>query len=117
MKTKNGNLFFMKRFILILGVLIIGLSLVACGGGSKKMKEEAPAAATPAEEVKGSLSRTFTIVDEQGRKSGMLTLDPLGGGVLLDENGRVIGTFKAEAPAPQPMDAPPEELSEPAVKK
>jgi len=103
MKTKKE--FLMKRSVLILGVLMTGISLVACGGGSKNMKAEEPAAAAPAAEVKGSLSHSFTIVDEQGRKSGTLVIEPSGGASLLDENGKVIGKFKPESPAAKPMDA------------
>ncbi len=56
-------------------------------------------------EQKGSLSRKFAIVDEQGRKSGSLTLEFSGGAVLRDENGKVIGKFKpVESSAVQPSE-------------
>lgn len=72
---------------------MLGLTLVACAGPSKQAK---PPAEEPAIEQKGSLSRIFTIVDEQGRKSGTLTLEAGGDAVLRDENGKVIGKLRAE---------------------
>ena len=105
----------LKRFFGMVAVFVLGLTLVACAGPSKKAK---PPAEEQATEQKGSLSRTFTIVDEQGRKSGTLTLEFGGGAVLRDENGRVIGKFRAEGsseaqPAvtpsePEPSEAQPE---------
>jgi len=99
----------------MVAVFVLGLTLVACAGPSKKKERPAEEQAT---EQKGSLSRTFTIVDEQGRKSGTLILDPLGGAVLRDESGKVIGKFRAEGsseaqPAvtpsePEPSEAQPE---------
>ncbi|MEJ2691147.1 MAG: hypothetical protein P8130_14640 [Deltaproteobacteria bacterium] len=117
MKTKKGILFFMKQSVLLLGAFIVGISFVACGGGSKNMKAEEPAAAAPAAEVKGSLSQSFTIVDQQGRKSGTLVIDPFGGALLLDENGKVLGKFKSETPNVQAMDATSEEQPEPTDNK
>jgi len=61
----------------------------------------------PVAEQKGTLSRTFTIVDEQGRNAGSLSLDFSGGAVLRDENGKVIGNFKpVESSEAQPSEAP-----------
>jgi len=82
-----------KRFYVIMAVLVIGLILGGCAGSSKK-KAQPPE--EPVTEQKGTLSRTFTIMDEQGRKSGTLILDPLGGAVLRDESGKVIGKFRDE---------------------
>ncbi len=54
---------------------------------------------------KGSLSRTFTIVDEQGRNAGTLILDFSGGAVLRDANVKVIGTSKpAESAETKPSE-------------
>ena len=75
------------RSLCILAVFAIGISLAACGGSQTKQED------------KGSLSRTFSIMDEQGRNAGTLTIDPVGGAVLRDENGSVMGTFKTESPA------------------
>ena len=71
----------------IAAAMIVGLAVGGCGGGSQKKKEEA--------EPVGSLKRTFTLVDEQGRKSGTLVLNPLGGAELRDPDGQVVGTFQS----------------------
>ncbi len=97
-----------RRLFGILAVLVLGFALVGCAGLSKKKEQ-------PAEE-KGTLSRTFTIVDDQGRNSGTLTLDPFGGAVLHDANGNTIGKFKSEGPSEaQPSETPSE--SEPSEAK
>ena len=95
------------RFVGIVLILVVGFALVlGCAGLSKKAEQPAEEQAV---EQKGSLYRTFKIVDEQGRKSGTLTMDPLGGAVLRDENGRVIGRFKSETqPEAQPVVPPSE---------
>ncbi len=72
--------------------LVVGLAVAGCGGGAQTKKEDA--------EPVGSLTKKFTLVDEQGRKSGTLVLNPLGGAELRDSDGRVIGTFhSADKPA------------------
>lgn len=90
---------------LVLGVV---LSIVAgCAGSSRKAEE------------KGSLSRTFMLLDEEGRKAGKLVLAPSGKAELLDENDQVVGqlTFVGAAagqPAAAPSDAEtPSESKEP----
>ncbi|MEA1946951.1 MAG: hypothetical protein U9N83_06565 [Thermodesulfobacteriota bacterium] len=101
----NMTIFFSrKRFYVIVAVLVIGLILGGCAGSSKK-KAQPPK--EPVTEQKGTLSRTFTIVDEQGRNAGTLSLDFSGGAVLRDENGKVIGNFKpVESSEVQPSEAP-----------
>jgi hypothetical protein len=105
MKNMNMTIFFSrKRFYVIVTVLVIGLILGGCAGSSKK-KAQPPK--EPVAEQKGSLSRTFTIVDEHGRNAGTLILDFSGGAVLRDENGKVIGNFKpVESSEAQPSEAP-----------
>jgi len=100
----NMAIFFSrKRFYVIVAVLVIGLILGGCAGSSKK-KEQPPK--EPVAEQKGSLSRTFTIVDEHGRNAGTLALDFSGGAVLRDENGKIIGNFKpVESSEVQPSEA------------
>jgi hypothetical protein len=83
-------------------VMAVGLAIGGCGGGSQTKKQEA--------EPVGSLKRTFTLVDEQGRKSGTLVLSPMGGAELRDMDGQVIGKFQstdqaAAAPAAEPATA------------
>ena len=78
----------------------LGFGLVACGGGKQKKKDQ------PAEE-KGSLSRTYKLVDEQGHNSGTLTLDPIGGAELRDADGTLIKKFTPQSPAEvQPKEQP-----------
>ena len=94
--------FSLKRFFGIVVIFVVGLTLVGCGGSKKKKEQPAE---KPAAEQKGSLSRTFTVVDEQGRNAGTLILDFSGGAVLRDANGKVIGTFKpAESAETQPSE-------------
>jgi len=85
-----------------MALLVIGLILGGCAGSSKK-KAQPPE--EPVTEQKGTLSRTFTVVDEQGRNAGTLILDFSGGAVLQDVNGKVIGTFKpAESAETKPSE-------------
>ena len=101
----NMTIFFSrKRVYVIMALLVIGLILGGCAGSSKK-KAQPPE--EPVAEQKGTLSRTFTIADEQGRNAGTLSLDFSGGAVLRDENGKVIGNFKpVESSEAQPSEAP-----------
>lgn len=97
-----GAFFSLKRFFSIVVIFLFGLTLIGCGGSKKKKEQPAE---KPAAEQKGSLSRTFTVVDEQGRNAGTLILDFSGGAVLRDANGKVIGTFKpAESAETQPSE-------------
>jgi hypothetical protein len=83
----------MTRTKFIVGCLCIAslsFSLYGCGGSSSKAEKEAT----------GSLLRSYTLVDDQGRKSGTLTLNPLGGAELRDAEGKVIGTFAPGGAAP-----------------
>jgi len=98
--------FSLKRFFGMVAVFVLGLTLVACAGPSKKAK---PPAEEQATEQKGSLSRTFTIVNEQGHKSGTLTLEFGGDAILRDESGKVIGEFKAVSSEAEPSEAQPSE--------
>ena len=81
-----------QRCIIVLAILALGFALIACSGTSEQ-KSVKPSEGT------GSLSRTFKIIDEKGRESGTLTIDPAGGVVLRDENGKVVGKFKQDTPA------------------
>jgi len=97
--------FSLKRIFGIGAIFVFGLLLVGCGGTSKK-KEQVAEPEKTAVEQKGSLSREFTIVDEQGRNSGTLTLEFSGSAVLRDKNGKVIGKFKpVESSEVQPSEA------------
>ena len=85
----------------IVAVLFLGSVFIGCAGSSKKA--ESPEGEQAAEQ-KGSLSRTFTLIDEQGRKSGTLVMKPFGDAELLDENGTVIKTFQTGG-SPEPQTA------------
>lgn len=89
----------MRSFILILIVSVALLSLVGCGGSSTKS----------AEPEKGSLMRTFKLIDEQGRESGALTLDPQGGAELRDADGKLIKSFNQQQAAKAPVEKAVEE--------
>ena len=91
----------MRFFILILIVSLTSLSLVGCGGSSTKS----------AEPEKGSLLRTFSLVDDQGRVSGTLTLNPQGGAELRDIDGKVIGSFSSQQDVQAPAEKPVEEAT------
>jgi len=93
-----------QKFLLLLIALLLSTILVACGGLAKK--EEPP----PAAPETGSFITTYTVMDEQGRKTGTLVLDPRGTAELKDLEGNVIGSFinKAAAPvAPKMEEAAP----------
>lgn len=103
---KNGirAYFQSPKLIIIPAVFIISFALIACSSTSeqKSAEPESPAGT-------GSLSRTFKILDEKGRESGTLTIDPLGGVTLRDENGRVVGRFKPDESAQSQPAATPSE--------
>ena len=91
-----------RRLLGILAAFALGFVLVACGGGRQRKGDQ------PTVE-KGSLTRTFKLVDEKGRKSGTLTLDPFGRAELRDADGKLIGKFTPERPSePQPREEPSE---------
>ena len=106
-----------RGFFGVFLMLFLASALIGCGRSSKK---EEPPAEAQAEEQKGSLSQTFTLIDEQGRKSGTLTLQPFGGAILRDLDGTVLKEYapggtpstipqSAATPAePQPTEAPAE---------
>jgi hypothetical protein len=72
------------------GLAVLGLVFAGCGGSSKKEDEQ----------PMGSLRRTYTLVDEQGRQSGTLVLDAVGGAELRDSDGTLMGSFKSSGAAP-----------------
>lgn len=59
--------------VALLGV--VAISLVACGS------------APPL----GSVDETYSLVDNQGRKSGTVVFTPLGQGEVRDSSGKLIG--------------------------
>ncbi|HEV2674685.1 MAG TPA: hypothetical protein VGV37_09095 [Aliidongia sp.] len=65
---------------------LLALSLVGCGS-----------APPPPQPVVGpgvgGISRSYNLVDDQGRIAGRVVISPLGGGQLIDQNGNVVGRF------------------------
>lgn len=101
----------MQMVVGILTLLMVVSAVIGCAGSSKKDKQ---AAQTPEAEEKGSLSRTFYLVDEQGRKSGKLIMHPSGDAELRDENDQVIGKFSfSGTTAEEPAAASGSEMDEP----
>ena len=75
---------FQKTFSIVITLSMI-LFLWGCRSSSSKKKV-------------GSLRRTYTVIDDKGRMSGKLILDPAGGAELYGTDGTMIGKF---APANQ----------------
>jgi len=48
------------------------------------------------EQQQGSLTRTYKLIDEMGRVSGTLTIQPMGRAELRDADGSLIGVFSAD---------------------
>ncbi|HLZ68166.1 MAG TPA: hypothetical protein VKQ29_18225 [Aliidongia sp.] len=71
----------MRSRLLVLPAL--ALSLAACGSAPP------PIVGPDA----GGISRSYNLVDDQGRVAGRVILSPLGGGQLIDQNGNVVGRF------------------------
>ena len=95
----NLGLILSRKTLGIVMLFVFASSLVGCAGSSKK--KDAPAEEQAAEQ-KGSLSQTFTVLDERGRKAGTLIFQFGGDAILRDENGKVIGQFKAISSEPKP---------------
>lgn len=66
----------------------VSLFLAGCVATTPTPEESGP--------QKGSLTRTYQLVDEMGRMSGTLVLQPMGRAELRDADGRLIGVFSAD---------------------
>ena len=103
----NVDTKFISRHYLtvVMATFLFGFALIACSGTSEQKSVQTP-------EGIGSLSRTFKIIDEKGRPSGTLTIDPVGGVTLRDENGNIVGRFKPDtSDQTQPTETPPKPQS------
>jgi len=69
-----------------LAACVCALTLVGCAM-QPPADPEAP---------RGSLTKSYKLVDEMGRESGTLVLQPMGRAELRDADGKLIGVFSAE---------------------
>lgn len=76
----TSKLSFVPRAAMVACALLM---LTACAEKEPEAQAEAPQV--------GSLTRHFKMVDVEGRNYGHIMLDPLGGGKVIDAEGRVIG--------------------------
>lgn len=76
----------MRAIILPLAAAACGLIFIGCTMQSSSNMES----------PKGSLTKTYKLVDEMGRESGTLVLQPMGRAELHDGDGKLIGVFSAE---------------------
>jgi hypothetical protein len=98
------------RLILIVTVVFAMSALLGCGGKSSKKQE--------GDEETGSLMKQFTLMDEQGRRSGTLTIAPSGKAELKDANGETMATFSlSEGASAAPAEADVEKAEEKADEK
>ena len=82
----------MRRSVLTFLVLSVSaLALTACGKGEIKT---------------GSLTQRFTMMDAEGRQFGIVELDPISGGSIIDTQGRVVGRIVPPAPTTVAAIAP-----------
>lgn len=75
----------MRAIALQLAAFACTLTLVGCAQ---------PPADT--EVPRGSLTKSYKLVDEMGRESGTLVLQPMGRAELRDADGKLIGVFSAD---------------------
>lgn len=74
----------MRRSVLTFVVVSASaLALTGCGKGEIKT---------------GSLTQRFTMVDSEGRQFGLVELDPINGGSIIDAQGRLVGRIVPPAP-------------------
>ena len=100
--------------LIVTAIFTMSALFVGCGGKSSKKESEG--------EELGSLKREFTLVDEQGRKSGQLIIGPSGAAELKDANGETMATFslsgsQSPSAAEKPAEAAPEKAEEKEVKE
>lgn len=89
----------MKRnvnLIRIVAVVALIFALAACSCTQKKAEQPA--------EPTGSIIRTYTLIDEDGRKSGTLKVDPFGSIELYDADGKLIRK-RTNVPPPESQPA------------
>lgn len=77
----------MRAITLFLTALTCSLTLAGCGAMNTSTETEAP---------KGSLTKSYQLIDDLGRISGTLVLQPMGRAELRDADGKIIGAFSAD---------------------
>lgn len=77
-----------KVFLMII-VLFVSFSIASCGSSTKEPKVA----------EKGSLTKTYKLIDNSGLESGTLVIHPTGGAELRDTDGKVIVSFASKATA------------------
>ena len=89
------------NLISIVAVAALIFALAACSSSQKKAEQPS--------EPTGSLIRTYTLVDEAGRNSGTLKVDPFGSVELYDADGKLIKKHtNVPPPGIQPAGVPAE---------
>jgi hypothetical protein len=77
----------MRKFTLLLTAFACSLALAGCGAMNTSTEEEPQ---------RGSLTKSYQLIDDMGRVSGTLVLEPMGRAELRDANGKIIGIFSAD---------------------
>ncbi len=95
--------------MIVTAIFAISALLAGCGGKSSKKESEG--------EQLGSLKREFTLLDEQGRKSGLLIIGPSGAAELKDAKGETMATFslsgsQSSSAAEKPSEAAPAKVED-----
>lgn len=78
---------YIRTFTLRLTALACALTLAGCGAMNTSSQDEPQ---------KGSLTKSYQLIDDMGRVSGTLVLEPMGRAELRDANGKIIGIFSAD---------------------
>ena len=81
----------------------IGWVVLACSAASAAIWLAACGGAPP---KPVSLTRSYALVDEEGRKAGTVVFSPMGGGEVRDVDGTVIGIVSAPGAGAAPAAAP-----------
>ncbi len=58
------------------------------------------------EQKVGNLTQRFSMIDSEGRNFGIVELDPISGGSIIDIQGRMVGRVVPPAPAVVATAAP-----------
>ncbi len=87
--------------LIVTAIFAMSALFIGCGGKSSKKESDG--------EDLGSLKREFTLLDEQGRKSGHLIIGPSGAAELKDAKGEIMATFSLSGSQPASVAEKPSE--------